>query len=86
MIEKTPGITRLLDRLVVKSLVRRERSDKDRRQVYCWITTEGSELLERLDPLIDQADALALGSISRASVKTLVEILDSVRATHPRND
>src|SRR4030095_6616228 len=38
MIEQTPGITRLLDRLEVKRLVRRQRCASDRRQVLCWIT------------------------------------------------
>ena len=31
MVERTPGITRLIDRLVAKGLVRRERSAEDRR-------------------------------------------------------
>ncbi len=41
MIEQAPGITRLLDRLEAKSLVRRERCKEDRRQVHCWITAAG---------------------------------------------
>ena len=38
MVEETPGITRLLDRLESKGLVRRQRCPKDRRQHLCWIT------------------------------------------------
>src|SRR5262249_35367113 len=38
MIERTPGITRLLDRLEAKQLVHRERCPSDRRQVLCGIT------------------------------------------------
>ena len=45
MIEKTPGITRLLDKLEAKQLVRRERCPEDRRQVLCWITNAGSPCL-----------------------------------------
>ena len=41
MIEKTPGITRLLDKLEAKHLVRRRRCPEDRRQVLCWITDAG---------------------------------------------
>lgn len=84
MIEQTPGITRLLDRLVTKSLVRRERSAEDRRQVYCWITPKGSALLERLDPEVDQADVNALGDISRAAARSLTEILGNIRAAHAK--
>src|SRR5881275_3603411 len=37
MIEETPGITRLIDRLEAKKLVTRERCNVDRRRVYCRI-------------------------------------------------
>src|SRR6266576_2721240 len=49
MIEQTPGITRLIDRLESKKLVWRERSSTDRRCVYCRITAAGIALLARLD-------------------------------------
>ena len=45
MVEHTPGITRLLDRLERKRLVRRSRSTRDRRRVYCRITPEGAALV-----------------------------------------
>src|SRR6185295_1524706 len=38
MIERSPGVTRLIDRLEAKGWVRRERCPHDRRQVLCWIT------------------------------------------------
>jgi DNA-binding MarR family transcriptional regulator len=44
MIEQAPGITRLLDRLEGKKLVRRERPSENRRQVLCYITHSGLEL------------------------------------------
>ena len=37
MIESTPGITRLIDRLQAKKLVVRERCLTDRRQVQCFL-------------------------------------------------
>src|SRR5918998_6288391 len=49
MIEQTPGITRLIDRLEAKRLVSRERCLTDRRQVFCRITAEGLTLLAALD-------------------------------------
>ena len=49
MIEQTPGVTRLLDRLEIEGLIRRERCRADRRQHLCWLTSEGSRLLDRLD-------------------------------------
>src|SRR3954469_19439406 len=49
MIEETPGITRLIDRLESKKLVARKRCATDRRQVFCLITRPGLDLLARLD-------------------------------------
>lgn len=58
MVEQTPGITRLLDRLEAKSLVRRERCPRDRRQVLCQISDLGLSLLASLDePLLEAVEA-----------------------------
>src|SRR5947207_13462800 len=55
MIEQTPGITRLLDRLQRKKFVTRRRSSTDRRCVYCRITVDGLTLLGRLDLPVQDA-------------------------------
>jgi DNA-binding MarR family transcriptional regulator len=81
MIERAPGITRLLDRLERKGLVKRERCASDRRQVLCEITRKGLQLLETLDEPIGRADDEALG-VSGADLKTLIRILDAVREHH----
>src|SRR5580765_1426361 len=36
LIEQTPGVSRLLDRLVAKHLVRRDRAVADRRMIECF--------------------------------------------------
>src|SRR6478672_1287777 len=54
MIERTPGITRLLDRLEARKLVRRERCPSDRRQVLCWLTAPGQELIREMSGPIDK--------------------------------
>src|SRR5213594_1988959 len=41
VIEKTPGMTRMIDRLESKGLVTREIRPHDRRCVYCRITKKG---------------------------------------------
>src|SRR3954463_16669569 len=55
MIEQTPGVTRLLDRLEAKELVRRQRCSKDRRQHLCWITAKGLAVLDKLDVVTAKA-------------------------------
>src|SRR3954466_8228491 len=55
MIEQAPGVTRLLDRLEAKELVRRQRCPKDRRQHLCWITAKGLAVLDKLDVVTAKA-------------------------------
>ena len=82
MIERAPGITRLMDRLEGKGLVRRVRCPKDRRQVLAYIAPRGLALLSRLDPELTAADAAALPGLTRGRVKDLIRLLDAVRAGH----
>lgn len=80
MIERTPGITRLLDRLEAKGLVARARSSADRRCVYCRITDRGQALLASLD---DAVHAVALESVSLLDADRQTELivrLDEIRA------
>lgn len=79
MIEETPGITRLLDRLEAKKLVRRERCPSDRRQVLCWIAPDGAGLLARLDEPVDRMDAEAMGALRDEEIGHLIALLDRVR-------
>ena len=80
MIEQAPGVTRLLDRLEVKGLVRRERCAQDRRQVLCWLTPAGLELVERLDEPVDSADAEAVAMLTPEEQDRLLRMLDAIRA------
>lgn len=80
MIEQTPGITRLIDRLETKELVVRERCATDRRQVFCRITPAGLELLARLDPSIHEAEKVALSDLSERQLAQLLSLLDRARA------
>jgi DNA-binding MarR family transcriptional regulator len=79
MIEETPGITRLIDRLEGKHYVSRERCATDRRQVFCRITAEGLQLLESLDVPIGAAGELVMKQFVAAEVKQLIELLDRTR-------
>ena len=79
MIERTPGITRLIDRLEKKKLVVRRRCETDRRQVYCVLAPAGTRLLARMDEPVAKMDSL-LSSLSNADVSTLIRLLDVLRA------
>ena len=82
MVEETPGVTRLLDRLEGKGLVRRRRCPRDRRQHLCWITHQGLELLASLDEPVVRNSNEALKGLTRDEQSALVRMLDRVRASH----
>ncbi len=79
LIEHTPGITRLLDRLETKGMVRRERAETDRRQVYCFITKAALELLTKLDPEVEKSAKRAFSQLKKAEMKSLLEHLEKIR-------
>jgi DNA-binding MarR family transcriptional regulator len=79
LIEHTPGITRLVDRLEAKALVRRQRPEQDRRLVYCFITKLGLELLERMDPQVEAGAKRLMANLSKAEMQALLNILEKIR-------
>lgn len=79
LIERTPGITRLLDRLESKGLIRRQRSKTDRRLVECSITPGGLALIAGLDDAVDRADDSAVQGLSVSEQRELVRLLAAIR-------
>lgn len=75
MIERAPGITRLLGRLVRKGLVVRSRDVVDQRIVTCKITSRGRQLLGRLDDAVARADAAAVSGLPSGERSRLVALL-----------
>ena len=82
LIESAPGITLMMDRLVKKGWVRRRRSRGDRREVRCYLTERGAELLQRIDRPFDAAHARVLDNLSATQCRTLIRLLDDVRRFH----
>jgi len=82
MIEEGTTITRLLDKLEEGGLIRRERSVPDRRQVMCFVTPQGRQLLDKIDPLIDAADEAAVSALSDRQLQQFIAALDAIRAAN----
>jgi len=80
MIQQTPGITRLIDRLESKGLVRRERCSHDRRVVYCAITEQGMDVLDRTESVVVELDSVVGGALSEAKLHALTDALGRIRA------
>jgi DNA-binding MarR family transcriptional regulator len=81
MIEQTPGITRLLDRLEMKKLVRRERPSEDRRQVLCYINPAGLALLRELDAPLKEQASQALRVLTPPELDGLIRLLTRIRSS-----
>lgn len=80
MLEKTPGITRLVDRLEQKGLVGRERVAGDRRQVFISISLVGLTLLDALEDPVREATEALLQTMSTDEVEQLSSLLGRVGA------
>jgi len=81
MVEQAPGITRLLDRLERKGLIRRQRCREDRRQVLCSITDEGLATVDAITGAIRKARQ-PMNRLSPKDLGRLIALLDAVRAAH----
>jgi DNA-binding MarR family transcriptional regulator len=79
MIERAPGITRMIDRLERQGWVERQRRGDDRRCIQCRITRAGLELLARMDRMIDAADRAAFHSLTARELAQLTALLEKVR-------
>lgn len=77
LVNKDPDITRLLDRLEKRGLVRRKRGEADRRQVVAQITPAGLRLVAKLDGPVIEHHRETLGHLSAAQLKSLIRLLQS---------
>ena len=81
MLEQAPGITRLLDRLERKGLIRRQRCPGDRRQVFCSITDKGLAKVDAITGAIRRARQ-PMNRLSQKELSRLIRLLDAVRLAH----
>jgi DNA-binding MarR family transcriptional regulator len=84
MIERSPGVTRLLERLEAKQLVRRRRCREDLRQVLCSATAEALALLDALEGPLAQESQRLLSVLDSRRTAELVRSLDTIREGPPR--
>ena len=78
MLDKMSDTSRIVDRLIIKGLVKKTVSKSDKRLVDVSITDKGKKVLAKLDKCEDQMDAV-VKTISEAEAKTLNNILDKMR-------
>ncbi len=80
MLDKMSDTSRIVDRLLIKGLVKKTPNSGDRRLVDIVITPKGRKLLEKIDPFEDDADKF-MENLSEEETKTLNRLLDKLRNT-----
>ena len=78
MLEKMSDTSRIVDRLIVKGLVKKVTCESDRRLVDVQITDKGRKLLERIDLKENEMDEIVKG-LNEAEAKELNLLLDKIR-------
>lgn len=70
----------IVDRLEVKKLVQRQRSEKDRRQVFIYPTEQGESVVSRGPSPLQDALSVALADLSELERTTIVLSVERVVA------
>ncbi len=78
MLDKMSDTSRIVDRLIVKSLVQKTACKSDKRLVDITLSEKGLQLVNRLDQYNNQIDAI-LKNVSQEEAKTINQILDKLR-------
>ena len=79
MLNRDPDITRLLDRMVKRGLVRRGRDKNDRRVITAKITNAGLALLKELDRPLEDFNHRLTGRLGPRKLKEFLRTLDLIR-------
>ena len=75
MINHDPDITRLMDRLEKRGLVQRRRDQKDRRVILARITSDGLDLLEKIDQPLEEFHRRMMKKMDEKKLKSLLRLL-----------
>lgn len=73
-----PNLTLILDRLEKRELLRRTRSEEDRRVQHVQLTRKGVALIKRLDGVVAKMEDALLAHLSAAERAMLFELLRKV--------
>ncbi len=82
LVSRAPDITRILDKLEMRKLIRRVRSDGDRRTVMVSIASEGKALVEKIAEPLRKCHAKQLSHLPADELSALVSLLKKARQPH----
>ncbi len=80
MLDKSPNMTRLVDKLIDKGWVERKRCDQDRRVIYIQNTENGLKFIDKISCTINFDEAHPIYSnFTKAEATQMNELLDRFR-------
>jgi DNA-binding MarR family transcriptional regulator len=79
MLDKNSNASRLVDKLVLKKLIKRETCEHDRRQMDIAITDDGVKLLKLIEKNVNALDEDISKMVSKADAKLINDVLDRIR-------
>jgi len=79
MSHKMSNTTRLIDKLIDKKLVRRAVCEENRRKIELYITAEGLELLQRVDPIVAAVENNFTALLDQESLENLDALLHQLK-------
>ena len=79
MIDKSSNVSRLVEKLLLKGLVKRSACDEDRRAVDLEITARGLEVLLQIDEDMKTEHISLVDTLTKSEAKQLNNLLDKVR-------
>lgn len=85
MVDRSPDVTRLIDRLEGAGYVERDRTDQDRRLSIARITQKGLDLLDAMDPDFEKVYEQMTERLTPADLDTLSRICEKIYAWDSAN-
>jgi len=79
MLDKSPDLTRLVDRLLLKKLVCRETCEKNRRKIDIKISEKGLNFLEETKSEVIQKQGVVTKCLTDQEADLLSDLLDKLR-------
>lgn len=86
MLDRASDITRLVDRLQARRLVKRSRGSEDQRQAVTVITAKGLKLLEEMRPRIEAETADLVGRLSDEDCRQLSRLCSLIFENEGENE
>ncbi|MFK7982360.1 MAG: MarR family winged helix-turn-helix transcriptional regulator [Saprospiraceae bacterium] len=80
MLDETSNVSRLVDKLNTKGLVKRTSALKDRRKVEISITKKGLAVFQKAALALENVTEFQLGNLSKSEVALLNQLLNKTRA------